>query len=47
LASIFPNDVVNPADRADIRALVSRGTGVLRTDPTCRYTALRAMKPPS
>ena len=46
LASMFPNDDVSPTDRADIRALL-RGTGDRRTEPTCRCTTLRAMKPPS
>jgi hypothetical protein len=36
LVSIRPNDDVSPAP-----ALAVRGTGVRRTDPTVRYTALR------
>lgn len=34
-ASIFPNDVVSPAERADTRAF-ARGNGDRRTEPTCR-----------
>ena len=43
-ASIRPNDEVSPALRAEP---VFRGTGDRRTEPTCRYNVLRAMKPPS
>jgi len=39
-----PNDEVNPALRADP---VLRGTGERLTEPTCRYSVLRVMKPPS